>query len=114
LTVLQKPKHKRTVKDGNVIVDFMKTLKFFENMQDPQVLRSISSKIDLQSYEKDSVIFNEGDPGEHFFMILDGEVSIVKLSKAPQTGEYAEITLVKLFRGHAFGDTALETKSAEQ
>jgi hypothetical protein len=33
--------------------------------------------------EKDQVIFNEGDHGEYFYIILEGEVEILKSSKVP-------------------------------
>ena len=39
-------------------------------------------------------------------MVLDGEVSIVKVSP----DGLKTTVLVKLFRGHTFGDTALESK----
>ena len=109
INMLLKKKKYRSDEDMYVVVDFLKTLKFFENITDKEVLFNIAGKIELKTYQKGDIIFNEGDPGEHFYMIVDGEISIVKLGKTKE-GDFMEITLVKLYRGHAFGDTALETK----
>jgi CRP-like cAMP-binding protein len=109
ITCLKKDKSQRSETDMYVLVDFLKSLKFFENISDKDVLLDISNKVELKTFQKGDVVFNEGDPGEHFYMIVDGEVSIVKLIKN-DVGDFMELVLVKLFRGHAFGDTALETK----
>jgi CRP-like cAMP-binding protein len=59
------------------------------------------------------VVFDEGDIGNHFYMILDGEVSIIKIHRTID-GEFKEaITLVKLYRGQSFGETALEHKGMD-
>ena len=47
--------------------------------------------------------------GEHFYMILDGEVSIVKTKKDEDGFVLSSTVLVKLFRGQTFGETALES-----
>lgn len=48
--------------------------------------------------------------GDHFFIILDGEVSIVKkkLSRHGGIDLEEEVLLVRLFRGSSFGEAALE------
>lgn len=79
-------------------------------MDDTSLLTEIASKLELQEYLKGGIIFEEKQPGEHFFMILDGDVSIVKMFKNEDGKIIETITLVKLFRGQSFGDTALETK----
>ena len=88
------------------IVDFMKELKFFSLfLNDPDTLYSLAAKFELHSFNKGAYIFHEGDKGNHFFIVLDGEVSIVK----SQDG-FKQTVLVKLYRGHNFGETALESK----
>jgi CRP-like cAMP-binding protein len=109
ITCLRENKNKRDEKDMDAVVDFLQTLKFFEHIGDSEVMREIAGQIELQSFTKGDVIFEEGAPGEHFYMIVDGEVSIVKLAKNSH-GDFMELTLVKLYRGHTFGDTALEKK----
>ena len=110
---LEKKKELRTDDDYNVVVDFIKELKFFANFQDKTTLMKIAKGIELTKYEKGDYVFQEGDSGEHFYMIVDGEISIVKWVKNPE-GEFVEITLVKLYRGHTFGDTALESKGGKR
>lgn len=72
-------------------------------------LRTIASKVVMRAYSRDETIFQEGDPGHHFYIVLDGEVSIVKIKQL-----YEDVTetivLVKMFRGQTFGETAIESK----
>lgn len=77
---------------------------------DTKVLHQIAQNVDLHVYKRGGVIFEEGDHGNHFYMILDGEVSIIKIHRTID-GEFKEaVTLVKLYRGQSFGETALEHK----
>lgn len=110
-TALEIPKKNRFLANQGAVIDFLQTMKFFAPFcGDIALLGRIACAIDLKTYTKGEVIFNEGDPGNHFFMILDGEVSIVKGVKNV-LGEIVDtICLVKMFRGQSFGETALESK----
>ena len=66
----------------------------------------MADRLELMTFKKGEFIFEEGDRGMHFFIVLDGEISIVK---AASDGHKKNV-LVKLFRGHAFGETALEIR----
>jgi CRP-like cAMP-binding protein len=112
LVVLSLPKIERKKKYMAAVVDFISQLKFFSAFKNsPSRLDEIASHAELTTYEKGEFIFEEGMLGEHFYMILDGEVSIVKCKKKEDTGEiYKTNVLVRLFRGHTFGETALESK----
>ena len=89
------------------IVDFLKNLKFFKKfVQDTDTLMNLASKFQLNSFNKGAFIFNEGDKGNHFFVVLDGEVSIVR--QGPDA--LMRNVLVKLVRGDTFGETALDSK----
>ena len=92
-------------------MDFVKRLKFFAGFaSDRDLIFKIASNVELATYPKDEFIFEQGMIGLHFFMVLDGEVSIVRCKK-DSDGEIREMsTLVKLFRGQTFGETALESK----
>jgi len=111
LIVLSLPKQERTRKKLAAVVDYISQLKFFQAFKnDPAVLMEIASEVELTSYEKGEFVFEEGMLGEHFFMILDGEVSIVKCKKSENGDIVSTNVLVRLFRGYTFGETALEKK----
>jgi CRP-like cAMP-binding protein len=111
LLVLSLPKPERKRKQMAAVVDFISQLKFFGAFKNsPSRLEEIASHAELTSYNKGEFIFEEGMLGEHFYMILDGEVSIVKCKKKEDGEIISTNVLVKLFRGHTFGETALESK----
>ena len=84
-------------------------MKFFRKFQaDREFLGRVAIKLELQVWEKDRVIFQEGDYGNSFYMILDGEVAIVKTKIYKRSLLKENVTLVKLYRGQAFGETALD------
>mmetsp|Transcript_20879 Transcript_20879/g.19026 ORF Transcript_20879/g.19026 Transcript_20879/m.19026 type:complete len:652 (+) Transcript_20879:19-1974(+) len=109
VTALTGPKYQRTFKNIIPVVDFLCNLKFFSKFHnDRDFLRRIAIKLELEIYNKDDIIFHEGHVGHHFYMILDGEVSIVKTKVYKKSKLIENITLVKLFRGQTFGETALD------
>jgi len=111
LIVLSLPKAERARKKLAAVVDFISQLKFFQAFKnDPAVLMEIASEVELTSYDRGEFVFEEGMLGEHFFMILDGEVSIVKCKKTENGDIISTNVLVRLFRGYTFGETALEKK----
>ena len=83
----------------------LKTVDLFQEI--PGELLSQVSKISkARPYEKDSVIFKEGDAGDSMFIVFEGIVSIKKGSK-----EIAELK-----KGASLGEMALldnETRSAD-
>ncbi len=52
-------------------------------------------------FPKDTVIFREGDPGDHMYILLSGEVRIVKSIRG------AEVVLAIMEKGDFFGEMAL-------
>lgn len=91
-------------------------MKFFAPLAvDRKLMSQIAMQVEVKSFKKGEFIFEEGEPGHHLFMILDGEISVVKCKKDPIDGEILEMTtLVKMFRGQSFGETALETKGGKR
>lgn len=108
--VLTKPRELRTPKSLECVVDFLSKLKFFAPfIKDNALMQSIAMKVELNRYEQGDPIFEEGMKGEHFYMVLDGEVSIVKCKKNIDGYVVSTTVLVVLFRGQTFGETALES-----
>lgn len=91
------------------ITDFLKTVKIFKPFaKEVQVMNRVAQRVVLEQYKKGKVVFQEGAVGDRFYIVLDGEVSIVKLVKDKKGGIVEAKTLVKLFRGDNFGETALD------
>lgn len=108
--ILSRPREERTPKNIQCVVDFLSRLKFFAPFaKDHKLMQTIALKVELNRYHRDEFIFEEGMKGEHFYMVLDGEVSIVKCKKNTDGFVTNTTVLVKLFRGQTFGETALES-----
>lgn len=61
------------------VLDFLKSVKFFAGIaSDPVVMKSVADKVKLCTYSKGDYIFQEGDAGTSFFIVADGEISVVK------------------------------------
>lgn len=112
VTFLKKPFSEREDSgDIRYLIDFLKSIKFFHGIaSEPNVMRNCAKKVRLMKYEKDHVIFNEGDRGKSFYVILDGEVAIVKMMRLLDSEKTKTEVLVKLFRGQTFGETALDNE----
>lgn len=112
IVALNTPSHKRVGKHLESIVDFLKTCKFFAEFSAQDVFYQVAREVQLEIYKPDKVIFEEREIGRKFYLILDGEVSIVKVKHME---DYDETTvLVKLYRGQSFGETALESKDGHR
>ena len=110
LASLKIPREKRTHANMSNVVDFIQTVKFFSSMTDRYQLSRIACALELVTYKKDDFIFHEGDIGNHFFIIFEGEASIAKVKKDPKGNIVSKLVLVTLFPGQAFGETALAIK----
>jgi tetratricopeptide (TPR) repeat protein len=110
VTFLKKPFLEREESgDLRIVIEFLKSVKFFHGIStEPLVMKNCAKKVRLIKYDKDHVIFNEGDLGTSFFVILDGEVSIVKVMRLLDSEKTKTEILVKLYRAQTFGETALD------
>ena len=80
---------------------FLKTINLFEAMTPEQlkILTNISAEV---TYQSGHILFNEGDPAEHLYIIVDGEINIIKSHGAPD-----EVRLAILGEKKSFGEIAL-------
>lgn len=129
--LMKPPGNSRTETDRMYIVDFMKTTKLFAAVAEnsPSMLLHVASLVELRTYAPNQAVFDEGDVsypypnhnpdlltfvpqhGEHFFIILEGEISITKKKKVGSNAMLSveeTVVLVRLFRGASFGEAALE------
>lgn len=58
--------------------EFLKRVQLFEALSDPE-LAEILMLGAVKEYEKDDVIFEDGTPGDCFYVIYDGSVRISKV-----------------------------------
>ena len=94
------------------VIDFLKSVKFFSGIaSEPHVMRECAKRVRLECHDKDSVVFYEGDPGKSFYIIADGEISVVKQVRSIESEKTKTELLVKLFRGQTFGETALDNEA---
>jgi small-conductance mechanosensitive channel/CRP-like cAMP-binding protein len=57
------------------IKDFLKRIKYFKGFNELDILKVIQIGY-LKSLQRDEILFNEGDPGDAFYIILSGAVEI--------------------------------------
>eukprot|EP01031_Cornospumella_fuschlensis_P031261 gene31261-37774_t len=90
------------------IIEFIKGLRFFQIFtQYPETFKQVAQKLELQTFFKGGHVFFEGQPGNEFYIVLDGEISIVKKKRISAYSDFIteNITLVKLSCGQTFGET---------
>src|SRR5580692_5094931 len=96
------PCHMRSNLDLVPIIDFVQGLKIFSSFSShPETVFQIASKLELQDFYNGSYIFQEGSPGHHFYIILEGEISIVKKKRIVEMSSET-VVLVKLGCGQYF------------
>ena len=87
-----------------MIVETLKKNKVFATLSDEE-LDDISAYFNEQDYNKDEIIFMEGDPSDWFYMIAEGRVKVVKHSLKGK-----DIILEMISPGEVFGGVAVLDK----
>lgn len=106
------PCGERSDNDLIPIIEFIKGLRFFQIFtQYPETFKQVAQQLELQTFFKGGHVFFEGQPGNEFYIVLDGEISIVKKKRISAYSDFIteNITLVKLSCGQTFGETALDS-----
>lgn len=110
VTVLQLPPEERKDFMLEPIIDFLRGLKVFSDFSSRHGMLRVARNIQMVSFQNKKFIFREGEPGHHFYIVLDGEVSIVKAKKHREDELEETYDVVwKCYRGQSFGETALES-----
>ncbi|MET0595286.1 MAG: cyclic nucleotide-binding domain-containing protein, partial [Polyangiaceae bacterium] len=82
-------------------IDVLAKVHLFAGLA-PEALEAIASITTEESHGLGDLIFSHGDPGDRFFLILEGKVRISR--NVPGMGEEA---LAVLGRGEVFGEMCL-------
>eukprot|EP01036_Dinobryon_divergens_P031971 gene31971-41470_t len=102
LEALRVPCDERERKDLQHIVQFIEGLKIFSVFNGhADSFYHTASKLKLVTFSAGSYVFQEGEPGYDFFIILDGEVCITR----------KKVVLITLSNRQYFGEYALENKN---
>lgn len=108
------PPGQRTKRDLYPLIEFIKGLKFFHTFSAfPETIVHIAARLELEIHHRGAHIFNEGEPGNYFYIILDGEVAITKKKRMHALTDIVteNVILVQLGCGQYFGENALDNKN---
>jgi CRP/FNR family transcriptional regulator, cyclic AMP receptor protein len=79
----------------------LKTISLFKDLTDDE-RELIADKMELKTIPYHSIVFEEGDIGKEFFIILSGNVQVAKKDEKKQDHE-----ITRLKTGGCFGDMSL-------
>ena len=90
------------VGETNLICEFLRKCPVFAN-QSPSELTEIAQKMAYEKYPSREVIFHQGDPGDKFYLIREGQAEVLidgpdglKLVRTLERGEiFGEMSLLK-------------------
>lgn len=71
-------------------------------------IHSMFMKMQEMTTEKDDIIMQQGDPGDYYYMIKEGQCSVIR--NAPETGN-RPLEIATLTAGQGFGEEALISDS---
>ena len=90
--------------ETNAIKKFILKIPFFKTFTDHELTKLVGREKLFRDCKKGGYIFKEGDPGSALFVLLFGEVDLVKKSEGGK-----ESIILKLKSGALFGEVAMLT-----
>ncbi len=84
--------------------EILKNNPYFNNLSNSELIE-LEEIINIQNYDKNEIIFFEGEQGQGLFFIIDGKVKLVKMTK-----NGGEQILHILKRGEVFAEVVLFDK----
>ncbi|HUN54644.1 MAG TPA: cyclic nucleotide-binding domain-containing protein [Smithella sp.] len=84
------------------IIKFMSDIPLFYSLPAP-IIEQIAGRVHLKHFQANTVVFQEGDPGDSFYVIKSGHVQVIQLSKDKKE----ELVIAQLDPRDAFGEMAL-------
>src|SRR5438132_450712 len=77
------------------LVQYLKRVPLFAKLSDPE-LAGLADRMRIKAFKRGETIFRKDDPGQHFYVVLEGAVKIAL------PGEFGQEALVALLRGGEF------------
>jgi CRP-like cAMP-binding protein len=76
--ILQKPIHLRKKEEVNVLISYFKDVAFFKDKFDfsSKNFKDTVNAVTTKEFKKGENVFEYGDKGEGFYVVLEGTVSI--------------------------------------
>ena len=78
------PHHDRLKSQKSLLINYFKNVKFFSEMipaSELDTYEQLSEVVGLKNIEIGTTLFNEGEAGDLFYIVLQGEVEILKACK---------------------------------
>lgn len=107
--ILKKIPSERTERDIIRLQSQLSQLEFFKTLglqKEQNLLEKVCHFLMLETYDKDQYIFNYGEIGSKFYIILEGSVSVLIPEK--DFRKFKEVRILKI--GDSFGELALISK----
>jgi CheY-like chemotaxis protein len=79
----------------------VREIDFFSFLTDDELMKLLKM-CKCRNYHKGETVFEEGDAGDRFYVIINGKIDIIKIINASK-----EDTLATLGKGHCFGEMAI-------
>lgn len=93
----------RESRDVEFIVRHLKSIPLFSPLPEPSI-RSLIDYLRLEKFPERTAIIRQGEPGTHLFVLIKGEVQVVKADASNR-----ENVLARLRKGDVFGEMSLIT-----
>uniref|UniRef100_K3WX61 Cyclic nucleotide-binding domain-containing protein n=1 Tax=Globisporangium ultimum (strain ATCC 200006 / CBS 805.95 / DAOM BR144) TaxID=431595 RepID=K3WX61_GLOUD len=103
--IFMRQSNQRSEKDLKFAVEYLKSVKFFSRFSF-EVRKQLCKAMRLISAVTNTVLFEEGQVGKHFYIIFSGSVEVTVRSK-DRFGETSENVVSRLGEGECFGELAL-------
>ena len=101
----------------DTITKFISTVAFFKGFTDAEKDKLISRADCFEKYNKEDVIFKQGDPGDTLFLVLQGKIALFRLGntgvdegRVSMKAE-ADKKITTLNSGTIFGEISMLTES---
>jgi CRP-like cAMP-binding protein len=104
---LKTTSHLRTAKQTQYLCSFLSELAFFKSYIVPvgeDIMMKASEYVGYEYFQESAYIFRYGDPGDKFYIILEGLVRVLIPSQSDSYSFYEATTLTQ---GASFGEYAL-------
>jgi CRP-like cAMP-binding protein len=104
--ILSKPTISRDTTDLKIIASQVANVKFFESLREyKSVFKETCTFLTYEFYQKNEFVFNEGEYGDRFYILLKGEAGVIVTIKEKDRSYQKEVFVYK--DGSSFGELAL-------